>query len=201
MMTDEQKKALYDACKGYLTGCPDVVINTTIDMSTIRYIEDTRNLTYHCGPIPVVPNVTSYQIDAPFGGRVLKVRDVINDFGRMQKYEWTIHDCGYGKNIVFRGRPCCKTFTAIVEWVPTEDTDELPEDYFIQNKSAIVYLTLATLLSQLTKPWGDEALGAQFSGMYNKVFTTKRYETLAEGDPGGRLSCFNSEATLGGLVL
>lgn len=187
-LTDAQSNTVFEAVVGYLNGCPASAIRNAINLVAEAFIRDTGGIVVESEDVPARDDGV-YHIDAPFGGKIATVRQVVMCGSPLAPtmYEVTGDESGCVNIRVNRSGPLRIRAT----WFPGFNTKQLPEQWFRSHVKALADGTLSMLLLQSSKPWFDEATGANFTREFDNDKRDALYELRAAECPGGRLSVFD----------
>ena len=192
-MSEEQLNAVRGDITAHVPRCDDMMIKMVIGECLDKFVRDIGGIVMFaplCGE-----QGGRFHVDAPWGGRVLNVRDVFSDGRKIDRmmYQSFADDDGCG-HIHFHFPVANRRMTAQVEWEPSDNTPELPHGWFSQHRSAIGHAALARPLAMTDRPWGSPQTAAIYASEYVDDVNDALVKLAVAGEQGNRLSMYDANS-------
>lgn len=198
-LSKEQMQRMLDTVIGHINGCPEAAIRTAISDTVETYCRAVGGIPFWT-PFKM-PHGSMIVIPAPFGGRMHAVFEVqVMGLPLNRSFYKTVIQDGIARVVFFRTawgmRRIDGPFGSVyASWIPSHNTDAMPEDWFEENFDAIKHGVVAALAGQMNNPWGNEAVALAENAEYSNLVSDAIRRRHGHGDEGRQLSCFDRSET------
>lgn len=182
---------------GRLTGCPPVLIISTLHDIARDFCRETGALRMPLGPFDFVAGQSDYRIEFPILASLLTVHKVLIKDTPQHPTTYTIYpDADMYQMIRFAFAPT-KTeddmWSVDVSMVPDEGADDYPLEFLQQWSHAIVAGTLAEIMADDGKRWANATMAGINMQKYRLAKQDAAIKRLSANTVDGRLSFQNDE--------
>lgn len=189
---------------GRLTGCPPVLIISTMHDIARDFCRETGVLRMPLGPFDFVADQSDYRIEMPILASILHVHKVfVNDLEQHPTSYMIYPDADMYQMIRFASTPTLAVtdaWTVDVSMIPDEGCDEYPLAFLQQWSHAIVAGTLAEIMADDGKRWANATMAGMNMQKYRLAKQDAAIKRLSANTVDGRLSFQNDEPFAGSFA-